>query len=104
MADVHTVNFLRLEIPASVLLTVSGPSVFKSWFDLSRFWNFPFIECCAKQVDLWWFENTHSAAVIKFTIINFFHIVTSCFPVVFTVVLFIKTLWTIRVVDPAPTY
>lgn len=35
MADVHPVNFLRLEIPASVLLTVSGPYVFKSWFDLS---------------------------------------------------------------------
>lgn len=30
MADVHTVNFLRLEIPASVLLNVTGTYVFKS--------------------------------------------------------------------------
>lgn len=75
MADGHTVNFLTLKIPTSVLLTVSGPYMFKSWFDLSQFWNFLSLECCAKQMDLWWFENPHSTAVIKFTIINFFHIV-----------------------------
>lgn len=35
MADVRTVNFLRLQIPAPVLLNVKGTRVFKSLFDLS---------------------------------------------------------------------
>lgn len=35
MADVHTVNFLRLELLASLPLNVRGTHVFKSLFDLS---------------------------------------------------------------------
>lgn len=103
MADVRAVNFLRLKIPASVLLNVRGTHGFKSPFELSIL-ELSVHRTFAKQAGLWWSENLDSSAIIKFIKIKFSHIVTSSFAVVFKVVLVITFIWPSRVALILPQF